>query len=81
MLSVDDIREILAIPLLGIIPESGLILNASNNGIPITLTKELSDVSIAYMNASLKILGKEEIEYNNQNTWTKKLLKSFGFTS
>lgn len=81
MLSVDDIKEILAIPLLGIIPESGLILNASNNGIPITLTKELSDVSIAYINASLKILGKKEIEYKNQNTWTKKILKSFGFTS
>ena len=37
MLSVDDIQEILAIPLLGVIPESPSVLQASNSGIPVTL--------------------------------------------
>ncbi|MDP0562882.1 MAG: septum site-determining protein MinD [Candidatus Endonucleobacter sp. (ex Gigantidas childressi)] len=35
MLNVNDVEEILAIPLLGVIPESGCVLKASNQGIPI----------------------------------------------
>ena len=77
MLSVKDIEEILAIPLLGVIPESDLILNASNNGIPITLDK-LSDVSISYINACNKILGKKEI-IKTKKSWTNNILKTFGF--
>ena len=34
MLSVDDITDILRIPLLGVIPESGAVLQASNSGSP-----------------------------------------------
>lgn len=79
MLSVKDIEEILSIPVLGIIPESNLILNSSNNGIPITLDSKISDVSIAYINACNRILGKKEILYTKSNTWTSKILKSFGF--
>jgi len=37
MLSIDDILEILATPLLGIIPESQDVLRASNVGSPVTL--------------------------------------------
>ena len=79
MLSVEDVKEILAIPLLGIIPESHLILNSSNNGVPVTLTKNISEVYISYVNASNKILGKEQIEYKNQDNWAKKILSRFGF--
>ena len=38
MLSIDDVLEILAVPLLGIIPESQDVLRASNVGSPVTLT-------------------------------------------
>src|SRR6201987_1719368 len=38
MLNLDDVLEILAIPLLGIIPESEEVLRASNVGSPITLS-------------------------------------------
>ena len=40
MLSVDDIIEILAIPLLGVIPESETVLQASNTGVPVILDTE-----------------------------------------
>src|SRR6056297_2648281 len=36
MLNLDDIREILAIDLLGLIPESEAVLRASNQGVPVT---------------------------------------------
>ncbi|WP_343183877.1 septum site-determining protein MinD [Buchnera aphidicola (Ceratovacuna keduensis)] len=39
MLSLDDILDILKIPIIGIIPEDSSILNASNKGIPIILDK------------------------------------------
>jgi septum site-determining protein MinD len=42
MLSIDDILEILATPLLGIIPESQEVLKASNVGSPVTLNNALS---------------------------------------
>src|SRR5918912_1666265 len=38
MLTIDDILEILATPLLGIIPESQDVLRASNVGTPVTLS-------------------------------------------
>ena len=37
MLSVQDVLEILSIPLLGVIPESEEVLRASNLGAPITI--------------------------------------------
>ena len=42
MLSIDDILEILAVPLLGIIPESQDVLRASNVGSPVTLNNAAS---------------------------------------
>jgi len=58
MLSVDDVREILAIPLLGIIPESKSVLKASNAGLPICLDEE-SDAGQAYLDAVDRFLGQE----------------------
>ena len=42
MLNVEDVLEILSIPLLGIIPESSEVLRASNLGSPITLNNPAS---------------------------------------
>jgi septum site-determining protein MinD len=57
MLSVDDICEILPIPLLGIVPESEEVLRASNLGAPITVCGRESDVSRAYFEAARRING------------------------
>lgn len=58
MLSVDDVKDILAIPLLGVIPESQAVLRASNSGVPVTLDLE-SDASKAYMDAVGRFLGED----------------------
>lgn len=59
MLSIDDIQEILATELLGIIPESQAVLSASNQGIPITLDQD-SDAKQAYRGAVAKLLGESD---------------------
>ena len=59
MMSVESIQELLGIPLLGIIPESLSVLNASNSGEPVILDQK-SDAGIAYQNIVLKFLGKPE---------------------
>ena len=58
MLSVTDIEEILAIPLMGVIPESQIVLNSSNQGIPVILETE-SDAGQAYDDAVARLLGEE----------------------
>jgi septum site-determining protein MinD len=60
MLTVDDVLEILSIPLLGIIPESREILRASNVGAPVTLNNPDCAPARAYSEAA-KRLGGEEI--------------------
>lgn len=56
MLSVDDVQEILGIPLLGVIPESTAVLQASNTGSPVILD-ERSDAGRAYADAVGRFLG------------------------
>ena len=58
MLSSDDIREILAIPFLGVVPESKNVVIASNAGIPLTLC-EPNDAGEAYFDIVDRFLGKE----------------------
>lgn len=58
MLSVDDVKEILAIPLIGVIPESKSVLKASNTGVPVVLDPD-SDAGVAYQDAIARFLGEE----------------------
>jgi septum site-determining protein MinD len=58
MLSVEDVKEILAIDLLGVIPESQSVLTASNAGVPVILEEE-SDAGMAYRDAVARFLGEE----------------------
>ena len=58
MLSVTDIQEILRIPLMGVIPESESVLQASNQGTPAIHLKE-SDVSEAYTDLVARFLGED----------------------
>ncbi|ATW01993.1 septum site-determining protein MinD [Candidatus Legionella polyplacis] len=59
MLSISDIKEILGIPIIGIIPESKTILKSSNTGIPIILNKK-SNASIAYQDTVDRFFGKNK---------------------
>ncbi|SDB30805.1 septum site-determining protein MinD [Desulfonatronum thiosulfatophilum] len=58
MLSVEDVQEILNIPLLGVIPESKAVLTASNSGEPVILD-EPSDAGQAYADAVSRLLGED----------------------
>lgn len=57
MLKVEDVLEILSIPLLGIIPESQDVLRASNIGSPVTLADKDSAPALAYMDAARRLAG------------------------
>jgi septum site-determining protein MinD len=57
MLNIEDVLEILSIPLLGIIPESREVLRASNVGSPVTLCNATSAPARAYLNAARRLNG------------------------
>ncbi len=57
MLSVEDVLEILGIPLLGVIPESQTVLQSSNSGVPVIL-EDGSDAGVAYGDLVDRFLGK-----------------------
>jgi septum site-determining protein MinD len=57
MLKVEDVLDILSVPLLGIIPESEQVLRASNLGQPITLANPMSAPARAYSDAARRLLG------------------------
>ncbi len=58
MLSVDDVQEILSLHLLGVIPESKAVLNASNSGNPVVLDDK-SDAGQAYQDVVGRYLGED----------------------
>ena len=58
MLSVEDVKEILAIPLLGVIPDSASVLTSSNAGTPV-IANQLSDAGQAYVDLVSRFLGEE----------------------
>ena len=60
MLKVEDVLEILAIPLLGVIPQDDAVLQASNVGLPVVLD-ERSKAGQAYTDAVKRLAG-EQIE-------------------
>jgi septum site-determining protein MinD len=56
MLKVEDVLEILSIPLLGIVPESPTVLSASNIGTPVVLN-QASNAGAAYADAVSRLMG------------------------
>ena len=59
MLSIKDIEDILRIQLIGVIPESESVLDASNQGLP-AIHLESTDVSEAYRDVIARYLGEEK---------------------
>ncbi len=58
MLGVDDVLELLGIPLLGVVPESKAVLMSSNKGTPAILD-ETTDVAQAYLDVVYRFTGEE----------------------
>ena len=59
MLSVEDVTDILAIPLMGVIPESQAVLTSSNAGTPV-IADETSDAGQAYADLVARFLGEDK---------------------
>ncbi|GGF87953.1 MULTISPECIES: septum site-determining protein MinD [Cysteiniphilum] len=59
MLSLDDVKDVLSIPLLGVIPESKMVLQASNSGVPVTAYQD-SEAGQAYIDAVERFLGHDK---------------------
>ncbi len=59
MLSLEDIHDILRIPLIGVIPESEVVLQASNEGAPV-IHRKGTDVSEAYLDVVARFLGEDK---------------------
>jgi septum site-determining protein MinD len=57
MLAIDDVLDILSLPLLGVVPESRDVLRASNTGSPVTLCNPASAPARAYQDAALRLNG------------------------
>jgi septum site-determining protein MinD len=64
MMRIEDVEEILSIPLLGIIPESPAVLRASNVGSPVVFD-EKSNAAKAYGDAVSRLVG-EQLELRIQ---------------
>jgi septum site-determining protein MinD len=58
MMSVEDVKDILGLDVLGVIPESEGVLAASNAGVPVILD-DASSAGLAYEDAIARLLGEE----------------------
>ncbi|MET0010008.1 MAG: septum site-determining protein MinD [Candidatus Thiodiazotropha sp. 6PLUC9] len=58
MLSVEDVQDILSLNLIGVIPESQAVLNASNSGVPVIMDNE-STAGQAYSDVVARYLGEQ----------------------
>jgi septum site-determining protein MinD len=59
MMSIDDVKNILGIPLIGVIPDSEQVIVASNRGEPLVLEKKLSLPGLAFENTARRLEGAE----------------------
>lgn len=59
MLSLEDIKDILRVPLIGVVPESEAILQASNQGTPVINLKD-SNAAQAYIDVVDRFLGEDK---------------------
>jgi septum site-determining protein MinD len=81
MMDIDDMIEILAIDLLGVVPEDERIVKGMINKEPVTLNIE-SRIGKAFVNIARRIEGEEvEIMCLEKNKITDKLNKMFNISS
>jgi septum site-determining protein MinD len=79
MLSADDVTDILAISLIGIVPEDEGVVPASNSGIPVTLN-ENSRAGMAFRNIARRLNGENVpfMQLDESGNFLQKLARLFG---
>jgi septum site-determining protein MinD len=79
MLSADDVTDILAIKIIGIIPEDEGVIPASNSGIPVTLNPA-SKAGQAFQNIARRLTGENVpfMQLESNGGFLQRLSKLFG---
>lgn len=83
MLSPEDVIDILAIKLIGLVPEDELILVSTNQGSPAALTPDKSKAGRAFQNIARRLLG-EDVPFmtlDEDLTFIQRLLRALGIKS
>jgi septum site-determining protein MinD len=62
MMSVQDVQEILAIPLIGVVPEDERVIVSTNRGEPLVLAENQSLAGTAFANIARRLEG-EKVEF------------------
>ena len=62
MMSIEDIQDILGVPLVGVIPDSERVIIASNRGEPLVLEDALSTPGLAFEHTARRLSG-EKVEF------------------
>jgi septum site-determining protein MinD len=82
MMSVEDVQEILAVPLIGVIPEDENVIVSTNRGEPLALAENLSLAGLAFQNVGRRLQGESveflDLDNNNDNFFSRigKLLRT-----
>jgi septum site-determining protein MinD len=74
MMSVSDVKEILAIPLIGVIPEDECVIVSTNRGEPLVLENKLSLPGLAFEHTACRLDG-QDIEFLDLQLYSKGPLK------
>jgi septum site-determining protein MinD len=79
MLSADDVTDILAIKLIGIVPEDEGVVPASNSGVPVTLN-EHSRAGQAFRNIARRLNGENVpfMQLDESGNFLQRLARLFG---
>jgi len=75
MMSIEDVKNILGIPVLGIVPDSEQVIIASNRGEPLVLEDNLSLPGAAFENIARRLLGEDIEILDMENITSKGLVK------
>lgn len=57
MMSVEDVQEILAIPLIGVVPDDERVIVSTNRGEPLVLSETPSLAAVAFENIARRLQG------------------------
>jgi septum site-determining protein MinD len=66
MMSVEDVQEILSIPLIGVVPDDERVIVSTNRGEPLVLSDETSLPGMAFRNIARRLEG-EKIDFIDLN--------------
>ncbi len=74
MISVEDVLDLLAIKLLGIVPEDENVIVASNKGTPLAMNAK-SKAGLAFQNIASRLMGEEVplLDFDSQGLWQRLL--------